>query len=94
MPSASDLSGALAAPLPSRDAFARFLSQHARLLEIETPLPATALVVEKFSGREAISELFRFDIDCLSTSVNFELKNLIGEEVTLRLLQADNAKRT
>ena len=93
MSSAVDLAGAVVAPLPSRDAFDRFLSQHARLLEIETPLATTALVVERFSGREGISELFRFDIDCLSTSVDFELKKLIGEEITLRLLQADGSKR-
>ncbi|MBS1161914.1 MAG: Rhs element Vgr protein, partial [Proteobacteria bacterium] len=43
-----------------------FLSQHARLLDITTALPEAALVVERFSGREAVSETFRFEIDCLS----------------------------
>jgi type VI secretion system secreted protein VgrG len=94
MPPLPPIASAMSAALPSRDAFNKFLSQHARLLEIETPLPSAALVVEKFSGREGISELFRFDIDCLSTSVNFELKKLIGEEVTLRLLQVDDSRRT
>jgi type VI secretion system secreted protein VgrG len=93
MPPLTSIASAVAAALPGRDAFTRFLSQRARLLEIETPLPSAALVVEKFSGREGISELFRFDIDCLSTSVNFELKALLGEEVTVRLLQADGSKR-
>lgn len=82
-----------ALPLPDRASFLAFLSQHARLIEIETPLPEAALVAEKFSGNEGISELFRFDIDCLSTSVHFELKKLMGEELTLRLLQADGSKR-
>ena len=71
-----------------------FLSQHARLLEITTALPEAALSVESFTGREAVSETFRFDIDCVSTNAYFDLKTLIGEEVTLRLLQADGSKRS
>ena len=74
--------------------FDAFISQHARLLEIKTALPDAALTVERFSGREAVSEGFRFVIDCLSTDAYFDLKALIGEEVTLRLLQADGSKRS
>jgi len=71
-----------------------FLSQHARLLEIKTALPEAALVVERFSGREAVSETFRFEIDCLSTNAYLDLAQLVGEEITLRLLQADGSKRS
>ncbi|UCV09534.1 type VI secretion system Vgr family protein [Dechloromonas denitrificans] len=71
-----------------------FLSQHARLLEITTALPEASLLVERFSGREAVSETFRFEIDCLSTNAYLDLKALIGEEITLRLLQADGSKRS
>ncbi len=73
--------------------FAAFLSQHARLLEITTALPDAALVVERFSGREAVNALFRFEIDCISTSAGLDLLALTGEEITLRLLQADGSKR-
>jgi type VI secretion system secreted protein VgrG len=73
---------------------ASLLSQHARLLELKTALPEAALLVERFSGREAVSENFRFDIDCLSTNAHFDLKTLVGEEITLRLLQADGSKRS
>lgn len=76
-----------------RQAFLQSLSQHARLITIETPLGAAALLVERFSGREALSELFRFEIDCLSTSAHFELKALINQEVTLRLLLANGSFR-
>jgi len=69
-------------------------NQHARLLELKTALPAAALIVERFNGREAISESFRFEIDCVSTNAYFDLKALIGEEITLRLLQADGSKRS
>ncbi|HLO61562.1 MAG TPA: type VI secretion system Vgr family protein, partial [Azonexus sp.] len=73
---------------------ASLFGQHARLLELKTPLPDAALVVERFSGHEAVSAAFRFDIDCVSTNAHFALKPLIGEEITLRLLQADGSKRS
>lgn len=76
-----------------RQAFLQSLSQHARLLAIDTPLPASALLVEKFSGHEAMSELFHFDIDCVATSANFELKQLTNQEVTLRILLANGSTR-
>jgi type VI secretion system secreted protein VgrG len=76
-----------------RSLFTPHLSQRSRLIRIETALPEAALVVERFSGREAINELFRFEVDCLSGNAHFELKPLLGEEVTLRLLQADGSLR-
>ena len=69
-------------------------TQHARLLELKTALPDASLIVELFNGREALSESFRFEIDCVSTNAHFDLKPLIGEEITLRLLQADGSKRS
>ncbi|WP_027458417.1 type VI secretion system Vgr family protein [Dechloromonas agitata] len=69
-------------------------NQHARLIELKTALPDAALLVERFTGREAISESFRFEIDCISTNAHFDLNPLLGEEITLRLLQADGSKRS
>jgi type VI secretion system secreted protein VgrG len=77
-----------------RQAFLQSLSQHARLISIETPLDAGALIVESFSGREAMSGLFRFHADCLATSAHYELKALTGEEVTLRLMLANGSTRS
>ena len=73
---------------------ASLFTQHARLLEIKTHLADAALMVERFQGHEGVSESFRFEIDCVSTHAYFQLKPLIGEEVTLRLLQADGSKRS
>jgi type VI secretion system secreted protein VgrG len=77
-------------------AIAGLLSQHARLITLETAqgsdLPES-LVVERFSGREALNELFCFDIDAFSISATIDLKQFIGEEITLRLLQADGSRR-
>jgi len=74
--------------------FAALLSQHARLIEIHTALPEAALLVERLHGREAVNEPFRFEVDCVSTSAHFELKTLVGEELSLRLLQSDGSLRT
>jgi type VI secretion system secreted protein VgrG len=75
---------------------AGLLSQHARLITLETAhgsdLP-DALLVERFSGREAVNELFCFDIDAFSISAAIDLQQFIGEEMTLRLLQADGSRR-
>ncbi|TCV90684.1 type VI secretion system Vgr family protein [Sulfurirhabdus autotrophica] len=76
--------------------FGTGLSQHARLITLETAqtsdLPET-LVVERFSGREAVNELFCFNIEALSVSTQLDLKQFIGEEITLWLLQADGSRR-
>ena len=72
------------------------LSQHARLITIETAqgsdLP-DSLVVESFTGNEGVNECFSFDIKTLSLSTTVDLKQFIGEEITLRLLQADGSYR-
>ena len=78
----------LAADLLSRLDFAALLDQRGRMLKVETALPALALVPERMVLREAVSEPFELVLDCLSTSVRFELKRLIGEQITVSLLRA------
>jgi type VI secretion system secreted protein VgrG len=76
--------------------FGTGLSQHARLITLATAqdsgLPET-LMAECFHGREALNELFRFDVDALSVSTDLELEQFLGEEITLKLLQADGSRR-
>lgn len=50
-------------------------------------------MVESFTGLEAVNEAFYFDIQTLSVSTSIDLKQFIGEEITLRLLQADGSYR-
>jgi type VI secretion system secreted protein VgrG len=73
--------------------FLSALSQDTRLITMETPLGEEALIVEHFSGQESISELFRFEVDCLSTSAHFALKDILGAPVSLRLRLADGNTR-
>uniref|UniRef100_UPI0035AFA930 type VI secretion system Vgr family protein n=1 Tax=Aquabacterium sp. TaxID=1872578 RepID=UPI0035AFA930 len=91
--SPSGLLDSLPDALTSRLDFTRFFSQATRLIQLDTALPGAALVVERLQGREAINEPFRFELDCLSTSAHLELKALIGEQLTLRLLKADGGWR-
>ena len=54
---------------------------------------ALSTVAERFTGREAVHELFSFDVDALSTSTDLNLADFIGEELTIALLQPDGSRR-
>jgi type VI secretion system secreted protein VgrG len=76
--------------------FGTGLSQHARLITLASAQDGTlpqALMAERFQGREAINELYRFDVDALSTSTDLDLDEFIGEELTVTLLQPDDSRR-
>ncbi len=69
-------------------------SQDGRLLAVTTPLGKDALLLERFSGTEAISALFEFQLDLLAepqTDVAFD--KLLGQPATVRVLQADGSFR-
>jgi type VI secretion system secreted protein VgrG len=81
------------------EALGRFgtgLSQHARLVTLasahDTPLPQSPLA-ERVRGREAVNDVYRFDVDALSTSADLDLAGFIGEELTIGLLQPDGSRR-
>ena len=73
--------------LASRLDFSALLGQQGRMLQVETALPALALVPERMVMKDAIGRPFELTLDCLSTSAHFELKLLIGEQISVRLLQ-------
>ncbi|WP_305825049.1 type VI secretion system Vgr family protein [Massilia brevitalea] len=92
MNAASELA-ALAAAL---DGFGTGLSQHARLITLASAQDSSQLdapAVEAFRGREAVNELFAFEVDALSTSTDLDLSIFIGEELTVGLLQPDGSRR-
>ncbi|MEW6369349.1 MAG: type VI secretion system Vgr family protein [Pseudomonadota bacterium] len=72
------------------------LSQHNRLITLVTAqksgLPES-LVAEQFVGREAVNELFSFEIDALSVSTDLDLSVFIGEDLTVTLLQPTGRRR-
>jgi type VI secretion system secreted protein VgrG len=76
--------------------FGTGLSQHARLLTLASSqqggLPQS-LVTERFSGHEAVTALFRFEVEALSTSTDLDPSSFIGEELSVALLQPDGGRR-
>lgn len=76
--------------------FGTGLSQHARLITLASAQDGSlpeAPAVEAFRGREAVNELFAFEVDALSTSADLDLAGFIGEELTVGLLQPDGSRR-
>jgi type VI secretion system secreted protein VgrG len=70
------------------------LTQDGRLIALTTPLGKDALVLTGFTGREAISRLFRFDLKTFAqagSTVDFE--KIVGQNVTITVLQAGGKKR-
>ena len=86
-PSLSSAASALAPRL----SFAALLHQHGRMMQVETALPNLALVPERMVLKDALSQPFELVLDCVSTSAHFELKLLIGEQISLRLLQSSGS---
>lgn len=76
--------------------FGTGLSQNARLITLATAqdsdLPES-LMAERFAGREAVNELFCFEVDALSVSTDLDLDQFLGEEITLKLLLAGGSRR-
>ena len=67
--------------------------QTERPYQLTTPLGKDVLLVRKFSGREAVSELFQFEFDVVAevqTDVPFDA--LLGQKVTL-LINRESGKR-
>jgi type VI secretion system secreted protein VgrG len=69
------------------------MTQHARLVTLACPGVAAPFVVEQFTGREAINALFVFSVDVLATSADVDIDTMIGQAMTLSLLQPDGARR-
>jgi type VI secretion system secreted protein VgrG len=61
-------------------------TQERRLLEIETSLGKDKVQLTSLDGREAISELFSYEIEMLSTDDDISAESMIGDKVTLWLM--------
>jgi type VI secretion system secreted protein VgrG len=72
------------------------LGQATRLLQLETALSASTLLVERATLTEGLhaAEPLRAEVDCVSTEAGLPLKSLLGTRVALRLLLADGSWRT
>ena len=68
-------------------------SQQERLIALTTPLGEDALLLAAFSGHEAISRLFSFQLDLLSEKGGIDFASIIGKKVTIRVTQSDKTER-
>src|SRR4051794_3514906 len=68
-------------------------AQTNRRIGISTPLGKDVLLLRGFTGTEAISQLFNFDLDLLSESDSIKFDDIVGKNVTLRIFDANGAER-
>jgi type VI secretion system secreted protein VgrG len=68
-------------------------AQQERLIALTTPLGEDVLLLAGFSGHEAISRLFSFQLDLLSEKGPIDFATIIGKKVTIRVTQSDKTER-
>jgi type VI secretion system secreted protein VgrG len=68
-------------------------TQTNRRIAISTPLGQDILLLRGFTGSEAISQLFHFDLDLLSESDSIKFPDIVGTNVTLRIFDSTGAER-
>ncbi len=69
------------------------VTQETHRIAITTPLGKDALLLRGFSGSEAISQLFHFDLDLLSENDSISFQDVVGKNVTLHINTAEGGRR-
>jgi type VI secretion system secreted protein VgrG len=64
-----------------------------RLIAIDTPLGKDVLLLRSMSGQEAISQLFTFELDLLSSDAVIKFEDIVGKRVTIRTRIGDDKER-
>src|SRR5215472_9076822 len=67
-------------------------TQAQRALRIDTPLGADVLLPRSVSGQEAISQLFRFQLELLSEDDSISFDAIVGKNVTLHIQTMDSER--
>ena len=68
-------------------------TQENRLIAVATPLGDDVLLLQGLTGNEGMSRLFRFDLDVLSEKNSISFKDIVGQNVTIRITLGDNTPR-
>jgi type VI secretion system secreted protein VgrG len=68
-------------------------TQENRLIAIETPLGPDVLLLRGFTGHEAVSRPFSFELDLLSTDPEIKFEDIIGQKVTIRVILRNDKER-
>lgn len=73
---------------------ATVFGQENRTIKISTPLGKDVLLLQSFSGQEAISTLFQFDLDLIAENrQNVAFDKVLGQKVNIELLLPDGGTR-
>ena len=83
---------ALAAPSIDEDLMAD-LSQDNNPGKLTTALGDTKLVLSRFNGNEALSELFEWRIEALSEEQNVDFQSALGKNCTIKVTAIDKKER-
>ena len=59
------------------------ISQNGRLFYFNCPLGLDVLIINKFSGTEEISHLFKFELELASEDGTIQTEDLLGKNVTV-----------
>ena len=68
-------------------------TQADRFIRVETPLGDDVMLLEAFSGREAVSELFNYRLDVLSVRPDIAPDEIVGKAISFLVLAADGSDR-
>ena len=67
------------------------LGQEGRLGKLHCGLGKDVLALRRFSGTEAVNELFTFEVEALSVRENIDFDELLGKNVTIEIETVDKA---
>lgn len=68
-------------------------TQENRLIALQTPLGDDVLLLQGFTGSEAISRIFQFHLDLLSENRAIAFSDIVGKRVTVRISLASGDER-
>ena len=68
-------------------------TQEYRFVAVESPLGPDALLLNHFSGREALGRPFEFELDLLSQDPEIDGNDIIGHNISVRMMHISGATR-
>src|SRR5262245_20787779 len=72
---------------------ATFTNQQTRLLTLTTPLGEDVLLLTAFSGQEALSQLFRYQLEMVSEEEDIKPADIVGKGISWGVQEVDKETR-
>ncbi|HLG17539.1 MAG TPA: type VI secretion system tip protein VgrG [Blastocatellia bacterium] len=68
-------------------------TQDNRLIQVFTPLGKDVLLLQRFSGEEGVSRMFRFDLYMHSENRSISFDSIVGKKATIKMVLQDRSER-